>query len=383
MDYLVTTGLRPPVEAAKLDLLQQEGVGALLDQQLGQVEGVAGPSDEDIDVLDYRIEVRADGATVLLAVDAPTLPTAESAAANVLREVLAEADALGGWTLTSSEVEITEDEFNERLAAADRAADPALSEAEQHLQAEIEDALEGADDSERSQTPEPNRDPEHWRARLTELAERFRALPAESFTPVDRPDPPNATLAAGALVHAAGVVIDELFYDELALTVNDATAGQAVGLLVLDELPPCYQHYYDARFSRALLVCATMVASRLTASTWRTPRNVGESLALRLFVNEARVVLEATELMDWTESGPYFESFMARAVSDPSVEELFDAELPVFGAEQSDVSSEQVNAVADRLRDRGLAFDHWFTAGDDVDGAQGPHPYLGGPRQSE
>src|ERR1700754_1792249 len=62
VDYVVTAGLAPPVETPELDALQREGVAALLDRQLALVEGVVGPDDKDIDVLDYRITVHPDGA---------------------------------------------------------------------------------------------------------------------------------------------------------------------------------------------------------------------------------------------------------------------------------------------------------------------------------
>ena len=42
----------PDSALAGLDALQQEGVAVVLDRQLALVEGVAGPSDEDVDVLD-------------------------------------------------------------------------------------------------------------------------------------------------------------------------------------------------------------------------------------------------------------------------------------------------------------------------------------------
>ena len=129
MDYVVTAGLEPPLETAELDALQREGVAALLDRQLGLVEGVAGPQDADIDVLDYRITVHPDGATVVLALDAPSLRAAEGATATVLDELVRETNLLTGWVVTESKVQITEDEFNQSLAAAEDSAEAELEAA--------------------------------------------------------------------------------------------------------------------------------------------------------------------------------------------------------------------------------------------------------------
>ncbi|PRW62913.1 hypothetical protein CEP50_13295 [Actinopolyspora mortivallis] len=385
VDYVVTAGVRPPADISKLDPLQQEGVVSLLDHQLGRVEGVAGPDAEDIDVLDYRIEVGPDGASVMLAVDAPSLRAAETAAANVVQEVLADSPVLEHWTLTRSEVKITEDEFNESLAAAEQNAGGGSEETDPRLQAEIEEAFEQAEflgagswergsseisGAERAQATEES-ETERWRARLRELSGKLRAFSGAAFGTAGAD--PRAEIAAGALVHAVSVVTDELFYDELALTVNDATADEAVGLLVLEELPLCYQHNYDARFTRSLLLSSALVATRLTGRQWRPPRCVAESLALRLFVNEARVVLEATELMSWSESEPLFEAFLDNANPDRAYEELFSVEVP--GDESERIAGFDSEETERRLRERGLAFDQWF--GISGEGDTGQHPYTG------
>ncbi len=376
MDYVVTAGLRPPVHAGELDQLQQQGVMSVLDHQLSQVEGVTGPSDEDIDVLDYRIEVHPDGATVMLALDAPALPTAEDAAATVLTELLGESAALGEWAVSRSEVRITEDEFNQSLAAASGTEDSALGEAELQLEAAVEEVLESSED----EALEPL-DTGHWRDKILGLAPRLRAFDAGAFTVEGDPDGGHAELAAGALVHAVTVVTDELFYDELALTVNDATVDEAVGLLVLEELPPCYQGRYDARFARSLLLASSVVATNLTAPGGRVPRTVAEALALRLFVNEARVVLEAAELMDWHRSERVFAAFSSRAFLDSAHEELFEVDFPLDHHDTAaDVSPARVREVVDALHARGLTFEQWFHRRDaeGPDDTSGVHPYTTG-----
>ncbi|MFI0466750.1 hypothetical protein ACH347_21935 [Saccharopolyspora sp. 5N102] len=353
MDYAVTAELAPPAGVVELDALQQEGIAAVLDRHLALVEGVSGPGDGDIDVLDYRITVHLTGASVVLALDAPSLLAAEEAAASVLDELIGESDVLSGWSVAHSEVRITEDEFNQRLAAA--------SDINEELEAAVEEALETS--------AEPAMDAEHWRVRLTQLAPQLRAFEASAFGA----DPDTHALAAGALIHAVRVVTDEIFYDELALAVNNATVADAVGLLVLEELPPCYDHRYDAFFARALVLSSAAVAVRLTEPNWTPPRTVAEALALRLVVNEARVVLEAAELMSWDDSETVFAAFAGQAFGDTDQDELYEVDLPLSEDAEPEVA-EQVSKVEAELRARGVAFDQWFIP---RDGNPGRHPYFG------
>ncbi|GAA4839456.1 hypothetical protein [Saccharopolyspora rosea] len=355
MDYAVTAELEPPVAVSELDALQQEGIAAVLDRHLAMVEGVA----DDIDVLDYRIEVHPRGASVVLAVDAPSLSSAEQAAAAVLDELIGESDVLTGWAVAHSEVRITEDDFNRRLAEAD-----------DELEAAVEEALDGAAE----EVEETALDAEHWRERLGSLAARLRAFGPEAFGRGGQPGE-GERLAAGALVHAVRVVTDEIFYDELALAVNNATVADAVGLLVLEELPPCYDHRYDSLFARSFLLATAAVAVRLTEPAWTPPRTVAESLGLRLVVNEARVMLEAAELMDWETSEAAFGAFADRAFADLDHEELYEVALPL--ADDGELETvEQVGKLEAELRSRGLAFDQWFTPRDGSAREQGTHPYL-------
>lgn len=365
MDYVVTAELEPPIESTGLDALQREGVAVLLDRQLARVEGVTGPDESDIDVLDYRITVHPDGASVVLALDAPSLQSAEHAAATVLDELLEETELLAGWTVADSAVRITEDEFNQSLAAAEEPAQ--RSEAESELEAAIEEALGSSEE-------EPALETEHWRSKLLELAERVRAFGSEVFTPSERAGEPSdqARLAAGALIHAVRVVTDELFYDELSLAVNNATVDEAVGLLVLEELPPCYEHRYDSLFARSLVLSSAAVATRISESSWTPPQSVAEALALRLFINEARVLLEASELMEWDESQPLFDAFGARAFGDSAPDELFEVDFPIPSGEHDTDQEMRAKEVEAELRARGLAFDQWF----ETRGQRGSHPYL-------
>ncbi|MEV0696933.1 hypothetical protein AB0I53_03295 [Saccharopolyspora sp. NPDC050389] len=353
MDYAVTAELAPPAEVVELDALQQEGIAAVLDRHLALVEGVSGPGDADIDVLDYRITVHPAGASVVLALDAPSLLAAEEAAASVLDELIGESEVLTGWSVAHSEVRITEDEFNQRLAAA--------SDVNEELEAAVEEALETS--------AEPAMDAEHWRTRLTVLAPQLRAFEASAFGA----EPDTHVLAAGALIHAVRVVTDEIFYDELALAVNNATVADAVGLLVLEELPPCYDHRYDAFFARSFVLSSAAVAVRLTEPSWTPPRTVAEALALRLVVNEARVVLEAAELMTWEDSEPVFAAFAGRAFGDSDHEELYEVDLPLAADAEPEVA-EQVTKVEAELRSRGVSFDQWFIP---RDGNPARHPYFG------
>lgn len=364
MDYVVTAGLEPPVETSELDPLQREGVAAVLDRQLGLVEGVAGPSD-DIDVLDYRVTVHPDGASVVLALDAPSLRAAEDAAATVADVLLHESELLVGWVVTESKVQITEDEFNLSLAGADEAA--GLGDAEAALEAAVEEALENGD----ADTDQPPLDTEHWRAKLTELASRLRAFTPSTFATASSKKA-DATLAAGAVIHAVRVVTDEIFYDEMALAINNATADHAIGLLVLEELPPCYEHRYDSGFARSFLLASAVVATRLTYPQWVPPRRVAEQLAMRLIITEARVVLEAAALMTWDESEPLFAAFTEHAIPDRDFEQLYDVDV-MLGPDQEEPNASQAALAEQELQTRNLHFDAWFHLPDD----EGQHPYLG------
>lgn len=361
MDYVVTARIEPPLEQTGLDPLQQEGVAAVLDRQLALVEGVAGPSEEDIDVLDYRITVQPDSASVLLAMDAPALTAAEQAAATVLDELIGESDLLSRWTVADSEVRITEDEFNQSLAGADSDSPVGMGVASE-LEAAVEDALEEAPEA-------PAAHAEHWQSKLGGLAEQLRAFDLGAFGG----DEGTAQLAAGALVHAVQVVTDELFYDELALSVNNATADEANGLLVLEELPPCYEHRYDSLFTRSLLLSSAAVAGRLTAPRWTPPRTVAEALALRLFLNEAQVLLEAAELMSWERSTSVLGPFRSTAFAGTDCAQLYEVDVALVDSADAEVGA-AVQDVEAKLREQGLAFEQWFEVRAD-DGA-GTHPYL-------
>ena len=356
MDYVVTAELEPPVDATELDALQREGVAALLDRQLALVEGVSGPTETDIDVLDYRITVHPSGASVVLALDAPALLPAEQAAAMVLNELIGESELLVGWSVAHSEVRITEDEFNQSLAAAEQIGETD----DATLEAAIEEALETAEDTEAAL------DTEQWRGKLTELSGRLRAFDLDVF---EAGDAETAQLAAGALIHAVRVVTDEIFYDELALAINNATADDAVGLLVLEELPPCYEHRYDSWFARALLLSSAAVASRLTEQVWTPPRTVAEALALRLFVNEAQVLLEAAELMTWDEGEPVFAAFGRHAFASTDHEDLYLVDFMALGDTEDQLSAR----LEEQFRGRGLTFEQWF---EPRENDTGMHPYL-------
>lgn len=359
VDYVVTSEMRQPVEAPGLDGLQQEGVAALLDRQLGLVEGVAGPGGSDIDVLDYRITVHPEGAKVMLAVEAPALAAAEEAGAAVLDELLGECELLAGWSVANSEVQITEDEFNQSLAAADR--ELSGGEAESALEAAVEEALEGATRREAAAWHEAA-DGADWQDRLIALGEQLAAFDVDSAS-----DPAKARLAAGALLHAVRVVTDEIFYDEMALAINNASADAAVGLLVLEELPPCYADQYDSVFARGFLLASSSVAQRLVQPNWVAPRSIAEGLALRLFINEAQVLLDAVELMSWAESELVFAEFVHRTMPDTAHADLYDVSW-------NDDEGPRREAVEADLRSRGLAFEQWFEFEEGK--SAGLHPYL-------
>lgn len=373
MDYAVTAELKTPGEA-ELDALQQEGVAAVLDRQLALIEGIAGEDEGEIDVLDYRIAVHASGASVVLALDAPSLTDAEQAAAAVLDQLLQESELLTTWTVDHSEVQITEDEFNLSLAAAEGAEDGggALETSEgqpdEQLLAALEQALTEAEDDTELGSDE-------WREVLGTQADQLRAFDLTAFVavPEDDESEQRARLAAGALVHAATFVTEALYQDELTLALQGASVADVDDLLVLTDLPPCYDFRYTTTFARALLLSTAAVATRLTAREWVPPRTVAECWGVRLMVDAARETLEAAELLSAEVAAQLFDTFLEQALPDRSFEELYEIDRSLDSAEDTGAPGERpAEEVEDELRGRGLAIDQWFVPED----TEGLHPYL-------
>ncbi|HEY8371222.1 MAG TPA: hypothetical protein VIL00_00620 [Pseudonocardiaceae bacterium] len=308
MDYGVMAILVPPVGMPELDELQRAGVTALLDGHLAQLEGATGPDGSEIDLLDYRVVSRPDGADVHLTLEAPSLVVAEEAAAAVLDDILDSTGLLAEWSVTDCQVRLSEEEFQESFHG------PAPTE-------ETPAALPPVE--------QPDVDATRWQERLLAAAEQFRAFDVDDvFAPGGRDGGPDqvARLAAGALMHAVTVITDGLFYDAALLAENYVTVAdsQGQGLIVLEDLPPEYADRYDALFTRKFLLASAAVATRLAAPDWVPPNCPAEARALRLFVTEARVILDSADLVPWDESEELYTRFLRHVLDGVDEDRPFE-----------------------------------------------------------
>ncbi|MEU8664146.1 hypothetical protein, partial [Actinoplanes philippinensis] len=100
--------LTPPPEVPHLDPLQAEGTGSLLDRLLEQLDGADAEDGEgQVFVTRYWVGAHPEGAIVLLLLDADSLDVAESAARDIMREILDQSEHLADWAITKCEVGFT------------------------------------------------------------------------------------------------------------------------------------------------------------------------------------------------------------------------------------------------------------------------------------
>jgi hypothetical protein len=202
-----------------LSARQRKGLCAasLLSQALDQVEGAEGPQGGEVLVDRHWVGAYPEGAVVLVVVDAGSLEIAESAARGIVLEVLHRSELLAQWLVTSCEVG-----FDERFDEAG-------------LQVVDGTELPPADPAERARWHAEQRRPASpleeadWRAWIKGRETPLRAFDLDVFDPGDG-DPESALLAAGALMMAATIVIDELFQDVRLLGRNLSRSVRPVGV---------------------------------------------------------------------------------------------------------------------------------------------------------
>jgi hypothetical protein len=119
----------------------------------------------------------------------------------------------------------------------------------------------------------------------------------------------TAALAAGALMNAAVILIDDLFADVHTLETEQATVADDPALMALPDLPPQYALCYDARLARKFLVTAVSITGRLAQSAWSSPACIAEALALNMVIEEAKVVLDISDLMDIDQAEEIYATF--------------------------------------------------------------------------
>ncbi|WP_405584803.1 hypothetical protein [Streptomyces sp. NBC_01190] len=306
MTYVVTVDTEIPVGASELDPLQREGVINLLDKHLDALEAVEGPDGVKVDVFERVIAVHPGGALLKIFVDAPALEFAEDAVHAAMTDVLERSELLADWTITRCQVELHPDLAQRSLDAADGPDAPPDDPAERTgrhgasgpvplADADVADAADDVADAD-------DADDEGMRRMLRALAPRLKAFPLAAFgcagpegddagrSPVGRE---AAETAAGALVHAIDLLVDELFSDLARLERDGPDVGEsAAPFMLLDELPEQYVHHYDVGFVRRLITTAVTMTGRLVQPHFGQLTCVAEELLMRLLVAQAEVTAE-------------------------------------------------------------------------------------------
>lgn len=268
------------------------------------------------------VRAHPEGALVLLVLDADSLEIAEAAARDIMIEVLEHSELLADWRIVSCEVGFDSRFAEAGLQAAEGPGVPPEDPAERAgwLAAQREPAAVGGE-------PRPEID---WRQWVINHARLLRAFHLDVFDAGDG-DQETALLAAGALIFATTIVVDELFQDIKTLAADNGTVADSEGVfLVLDELPSRFAHHYNGRFARQFLIATVMVTGRLSAEEWASPASVGEALALHLVVGRARDLLEQYDVFDDQALRHLYDEFEEAAFDDLDHEWLYQAELDGF-----------------------------------------------------
>ncbi|MFE6066398.1 hypothetical protein [Streptomyces sp. NPDC056525] len=343
MSYVVTVETCLPDGADELDALQQVGASALLEHGFDAVEGIEGPGGVEVDVLETIVAVHPRGSIVKVFVHAPSLETAEDAVGSVAAEVLERSELLADWVVESSEVKLHIDLTRESLEAADgpdappsdlrarrahhtagagpadvthpaHPTDGADGSGDDEDQAELELQIRalaprlisfgplffgGADPEERGEPREQGEQGEqgtHGESR-DQRDHGAQQEPPEGGAPVAIVSE-AVELAAGALVYAAEVLIDELYDDIQTLADEETNVAECrAELWHLTELPPRYGLAYDELFARRFLVTAIALTTRFTDGSFRELGCLAEELVLKLLLQQAHSTLDLYGLL--------------------------------------------------------------------------------------
>ncbi|MFF7965772.1 hypothetical protein ACFZC3_10480 [Streptomyces sp. NPDC007903] len=296
MTYVVTVAMAPPQGAPELDALRREGVVFLLRKGFDSLEAVEGPDGMEVDLLDDVIAAHPGGALLKLFVDAPALEFAEDAAREVVTELMERTEALSDWRLTRCAVELNSELLQESLDAADGPDAPPS------------DPAERARRHAAGTTPAPPDTPGHsesqaMRTRLRELAPSLTAFTLEAFghdesAPECEVGREAAEIAAGAVVYAIDLLVDELFTDLAALEDDGPTVARSnATFMILDDLPPHLADAYTVLFTRRLTVTAITLTGRLTRPPFDHPTCLAEELLLKSLLNQAEVTADLYSLL--------------------------------------------------------------------------------------
>ncbi|MEU6845486.1 hypothetical protein ABZ930_26760 [Streptomyces sp. NPDC046716] len=366
----MTVDTQTAEDSPEMDELQRVGAIALLEQGFDAVEGIEGPDGMKVDVVDSLVAVHPGGALLKVFAHAPTLEIAEEATRALIEELLERTELLAEWTVEKCEVQLHPELAQESLDAATGpeapAADPATRRA--HL-------AQTAPTSPPSEA-EIAADSAKTRRQMLSLAPQLKAFGPQMFgvvTEEDRKDEEvgdyegtaeeDAQLAAGALIWATDVMIDQLFMDVHTLTEGDTNVAECEDVLWhLEDLPRRYALRYDEQFARGFLVTVIAMTTRFTQGTFIQLSCVAEELALRLLLNEAKVCLETFGLLD-DGVGQALDCFADLVYEDMDHEWLYDDAAD--GIEDS--------PVGEMLRIAPMGLGDWFKSFND---GRYVHPYA-------
>ncbi|MFC9281213.1 hypothetical protein [Streptomyces collinus] len=360
MTYVVTVAMAHPEGAPELDALQREGVIFLLRKGFDSLEAIEGPDGMEIELLDDLIAAGPSGALLRIFVDAPALEFAEDAAREVVSELLERTEALADWRITRCGVELNSELLQESLDAADGPDAPPADLAERARRHAAGETTTGPDRLHPAEV-------EAMRARLRALAPTLAAVPLEAFGHGDDPEERTvgreaAEIAAGALVFAVDLLVDELFTDLAALEEDGPTVAESdAAFMLLDDLPPQFADEYTVLFARRLTVTAVTLTGRLAQPRPVRPSCVAEEILLRLLITQAEVTADLYDLLS-DEVATALETFAEGIGADPDADA--DAtDLAPLGAEDWFTPFDD---------DGDAGFVHPYAAHDDEESLQGP-----------
>ncbi|UKY51230.1 hypothetical protein [Streptomyces inhibens] len=361
MTYVVSVDTCIPDGASDLDALQREGVLFLFRKGIDAIEAVEGPDGMEIEIVDSILAAHPGGALLKLFVDAPALEFAEDAVRGVVGEILERSELLSAWEITKCEVELHPELAQQSLDAADGPdAPPAdlAARAAQHAEARAASTTAAKLTDEEA---------EAMRVKISALAPRLTAFGLDSFgwceddeSGVDRE---HAALAAGALVYAIDLLVDQLFDDVEVLGDEGTTVEDCDGpLWFLEDLPEQFAVRYTALFARRFLVTAVSLTARLTRDDFVQLSCVAEELLLKFLLREAEVVLDTYGLLN-DEITSAWEAFADEAYEDSDYEWLYES---VTADADEGVGAEQLEAGV-------LDVENWFMP---FDRTSYVHPYA-------
>ncbi|MEU5179548.1 hypothetical protein AB0G49_05785 [Streptomyces longwoodensis] len=362
MTYIVTVDVGLPGGVPELGPLQRVGAVALLEDGFRAVDTARAPADLRVDLVDSVVAVHPRGALLKVVVDAPALEAAERAVRFLVEGLLERSELLADWPIERCEVVLHSKAALESLEAAEGPdappADPAARKARHSEPLARAGAGIGYDEDAEAQGA---------RRRMLALADDLRAFPPEAFGGRAEED---ARLAAGALVWATGVLIDQLFEDVQTLAEEDTTVAECDSpLWHLEALPARYALQYDSLFARRFLVTVIALTTRFTDGTFTRLSCVAEELALKLLLAEVHVTLETFGLLTADVSAA-LATFADTVYEDMHHEWLYDDSTD--GIDES--------PVGDALGVSPMRFAEWFTP---FDKTRHVHPYATGDRDAD